>query len=214
MMTTRSRICSRSPSSRLWPPAAPSAPSRFYTLDSTATADGAPSAHYAVIVGPVSVPGGGRPAAVRRPGRAEPRRGRRIQSLGRTADENIARVVAGDLAVAAGNAARAPCAAGEFRSRLPGDDQHPALRVGAGQAVLIDAVWVRKRDGRVRAPGRTVAREAVPGKASMRSPPRTAARWRRSAPTSPPPSGPWVHESCRPRCLQHADPAPPGREIQ
>lgn len=33
-----------------------SAPARFYTLASTATADGAPAARYAVLVGPVSVP--------------------------------------------------------------------------------------------------------------------------------------------------------------
>src|SRR5277367_3701173 len=34
-----------------------SAPSRFYTLNSTAVSDGSPAASYAVVVGPVSVPG-------------------------------------------------------------------------------------------------------------------------------------------------------------
>ena len=51
-----------------------SATSRFYTLASTATPDESPLASYAVIVGPVTVPGVGRPAGVRRAGRAEPRR--------------------------------------------------------------------------------------------------------------------------------------------
>jgi uncharacterized lipoprotein YmbA len=32
------------------------APARFYTLDSTATPDGAPPAHMAVMVGPVTIP--------------------------------------------------------------------------------------------------------------------------------------------------------------
>src|SRR5271157_2873762 len=79
-----------------------SAPSRFYTLTVTATGDGSPAAAYAVAVGPVSVP-----TMVDTPpftiqvatNRVE------VDEFNRWAEplsENIARVVAGNLAVLLG----------------------------------------------------------------------------------------------------------------
>ena len=79
-----------------------SAPSRFYTLNSTATGDGAPAANYAVVVGPVSVP-----ALVDRPQFTVQVATNRvaIDEFNRWAaplNENIARVVAEDLAALLG----------------------------------------------------------------------------------------------------------------
>src|SRR5262245_39853519 len=87
-----------------------SAPSRFYTLESTAITDGSPAAAYAVEVGPVSIP-----AAVDRPQfviQVSPNR-IAIDEFDRWAgplDENIARVVAGNLSILLGTplVARAP----------------------------------------------------------------------------------------------------------
>ena len=79
-----------------------SATARFYTLDSTATPDGTPPASYAVLVGPVSVPGPvDRPQFVVQvaPNRVE------LDEFNRWAaplNESIARAVAGDLAVLLG----------------------------------------------------------------------------------------------------------------
>jgi len=141
-----------------------SAPSRFYTLNSTATGDGAPAANYAVVVGPVSVP-----ALVDRPqfmvqvatNRVE------INEFNRWAEplsDNIARVVAGDLAVLLGTprVTAAPLA-----------NLDPAWRVSLnvqrfesvrGKSALIEAVWVvRRTAGGTAHPGRTIASEPASG---------------------------------------------------
>jgi hypothetical protein len=142
-----------------------SATARFYTLDSTATADGTPAARYAVLVGPVSVP-----PSVDRPQfvvQAAPNRVD-IDEFNRWAaplNDGIARAVAGDLAVLLGttDVAMAPLA-----------NFNPAYRVTInvqrfesvqGQAVVVDAAWTvsQTAGGRTRS-GRTVAREAVQGK--------------------------------------------------
>jgi uncharacterized protein len=141
-----------------------SAPSRFYTLNSTATADGAPAANYAVAVGPVSIP-----ALVDRPqftiqvatNRVE------INEFNRWAaplSDNIARVVAGDLAVLLGTPQVAAAPLANF---------DPAWRVSIniqrfesvrGKSVLIEAVWVvRRATGGAARSGRTVADEPAPG---------------------------------------------------
>jgi uncharacterized lipoprotein YmbA len=79
-----------------------SAPSRFYTLNSTATGDGATNSNVAVIVGPVSIP-----AEVDRPQftvQVAPNRVA-VDEFNRWAaplNDNIARVVAGDLTVLLG----------------------------------------------------------------------------------------------------------------
>ncbi len=142
-----------------------SAPAHFYTLDSAATADAAPAARYAVLVGPVSVP-----AAVDRPEfvvQVAPNRVD-IDEFNRWAaplNDAIARAIAGDLAVLLGmqDVAVAP---------LP--NFNPAYRVTInvqrfesiqGEAALVDAVWtVSKVGGGPPRSGRTVARESVQGK--------------------------------------------------
>lgn len=142
-----------------------SAPAQFYTLASTAAADGAPAARYAVIVGPVSVP-----ASVDRPEfvvQVAPNRVD-VDEFNRWASplsDSIARAVAGDLAVLLGTSDVAVAPLANF---------NPAYRVTINvqrfdstqnDAVLVDAVWAvhRTAGGETRS-GRTVAREAVQGK--------------------------------------------------
>ena len=118
-----------------------SAPSRFYTLASTATADGAPPAGYSVLVGPVSVPASvDRPEFVVQvaPNRVE------VDEFNRWAaplNDGIARAVAGDLAVLLGTSDVAVAPLANF---------NPAYRVTINvqrfesvqsQSVLVDAVW-------------------------------------------------------------------------
>lgn len=152
-----------------------SAPSRFYTLNSTATAVGAPAADYAVAVGPVSIP-----AEVDRPQftiQAAPNR-IAIVEFDRWAgplNNNIARVVAGDLAVLPGTprVAAAPLANFDPAYRVTIDIQRfdsvrgETLKKGGAMtngAVLIEAVWVvQKVAGGVARSGRTVAREPAQG---------------------------------------------------
>lgn len=141
-----------------------SAPARFYTLASTASADGAPAARYAVLVGPVSVP-----ASVDRsefvvqvaPNRVD------VDEFNRWAaplSDSIARAVAGDLAVLLGTSDVAVAPLANF---------NPAYRVTINvqrfdslqnESVLVDAVWAvhPTASGATRS-GRTVARETVQG---------------------------------------------------
>lgn len=146
-----------------------SAPSHFYTLNSAATADGAPAATYAVEVGPVSVP-----ASVDRPEIAVQTTATRIQynEFNRWAaplNDSIARVVAGDLAVLLGTprVATAPLANFEPAYRVTIDVQR--FESVRGQAkgngsVLVEAVWVvsNSKGGAARS-GRTIARETAQG---------------------------------------------------
>jgi len=142
-----------------------SAPSRFYTLDSTAHPEGTPAADYTVAVGPVSIP-----AAVDRsqfvvqeaPNRAA------IDEFNRWAaplDESIARVVAGDLSALLGTprVVRAPLANFDPAYRVALDIQR--FESVPDESALIEAVWTvhRSADGETRS-GRTVAREPVQGK--------------------------------------------------
>jgi uncharacterized lipoprotein YmbA len=142
-----------------------SATARFYTLDATATAGAAPAAHYAVLVGPVSVP-----PAVDRPQfvvQAAPNRVD-VDEFNRWAaplNDAIARAVAGDLAVLLGTQDVAVAPLANFK---------PAYRVSInvqrfesvpGETVLVDAVWaVSKTAGAETSSGRTVAHESVQGK--------------------------------------------------
>jgi uncharacterized protein len=139
-----------------------SAPSRFYTLNSTAKGDGTAEAHYAVAVGPVTVPAGvDRPQFTVQvaPNRVE------VDEFNRWAaplKENIARVVAADLAVLLGT----PRVASGMMANLD-----PAYSVALdiqrfetvpGKMVRIDALWViRKPVGGVSLSGHTVAEEQV-----------------------------------------------------
>ena len=140
------------------------AKARFYTLDSTATADGAPTARYAVLVGPVSVP-----PAVDRPQFVVQTAANRvdIDEFNRWAaplNDGIARAVAGNLSVLLGTQDVAVAPVANF---------NPAYRVTInvqrfesipGEAALVDAVWaVSPTAGGETRSDRTVAREAVAG---------------------------------------------------
>jgi len=138
--------------------------SQFYTLDSTAEADGAPSANYGVMVGPVSVPTSvDRPEIVVQvaPNRVE------IDQFNRWAApvaEGIARTVAGDLAalLRTREVATAPFANFDAAYRVTINVQR--FDSLPGEAALIDAVWVVRKGGDAKVyRGRTVAREAVRG---------------------------------------------------
>jgi uncharacterized lipoprotein YmbA len=142
-----------------------SATARFYTLDSTATANDAPPTHYAILVGPVSVPPSvDRPQFVVQvaPNRVD------FDEFNRWAaplNDGIARAVAGDLAVLLGtpDVATGPLTNFKPAYRVTIDVQR--FESTPGEAVLVDAVWtVRKTAGGAPRSGRTVAREAVQGK--------------------------------------------------
>lgn len=146
-----------------------SPPSRFYTLNSTAKADGSPPAAYAILVGPVSVP-----AAVDRPQFTLQVATNRVvvDEFNRWAaplNENIARVITADLAVLLGTSrvATAPLANFDASHRVTIDiQQFESLRNEAKQneAVLVRAVWVvRRSSGGVARSGHTVVRESVAG---------------------------------------------------
>jgi uncharacterized lipoprotein YmbA len=141
-----------------------SAPARFYTLTSTATALAGPRADYAVLVGPVAVP-----ASVDRPElvlQASPNRVV-LEEFNRWAgplNESIARTVAGDLAALLGTPRVASGPLGNFS---------PAYRVTLdvqrfdsmpGDSVLVEAVWVvHETEGGKTQTGQTAAREPVAG---------------------------------------------------
>jgi len=142
-----------------------SAPSRFYTLGSTAKGTAtAAGAEYSVMVGPVSVP-----ASVDRsefvvqvaPNRVE------IDEFNRWAaplGQSIARTVAGDLTVLLGtpDVAVAPFANFDPVYRVTIDVQR--FDSVPNDSVLIEAVWaVRQTKGGATHSGRTVARETVGG---------------------------------------------------
>jgi len=142
-----------------------SATARFYTLDSTATADGAPAARYAVLVGPVSVP-----AAVDRPQfvvEVAPNRVA-IDEFNRWAaplNDGIARAIAGDLAVLLGTSDVAVAPLANFKPAYRVTINVQRFESVQGEAVVVDAVWAvsKTASGETRS-GRTVTREAVQGK--------------------------------------------------
>ena len=142
-----------------------SAPAKFYTLNSTATADPAtPAARYAVLVGPVSIP-----ASVDRPEFVVQVKTNQVEvnEFNRWAaplSDSIARAIAGDLAVLLGTSDVAVAPLANFR---------PAYRVTInvqrfdsilGKSVVIQAVWAVHAiaGGNVRA-GRSVVEETVQG---------------------------------------------------
>ena len=142
------------------------ATSRFYTLESAATADGAPSssAQGSVMIGPVTIP-----AAVDRPEfvvQVAPNRVE-VEEFNRWVaplSDSIARVVAGNLVVilATPDVAIAPLANFNPAYLVTIDVQRfDSIR---GQAAVLEAVWtVRKTAGGETRSSRTSAREAVQG---------------------------------------------------
>jgi uncharacterized protein len=141
-----------------------SAPSRFYALDSTATADGSPATSAQVMVGPVTVP-----AAVDRPEFVVQVASNQVEvdEFNRWVaplNDGIARAVAGDLVLILGTPDVATETLANFNPtyRVTIDVQRfDSIR---GQAAILEAVWtVRKTAGGETVSGRTVARESVQG---------------------------------------------------
>lgn len=138
------------------------APSRFYSLASTATADGTPATPARVAVGPVAIP-----ASVDQPefvvqiaaNRVEVNEFNRWVS---PLSDGIARAVAGDLVVLLGTPEVASAELANFTPdyRVTIDVQR--FESVQGEAATLEAVWtVRKTAGGEIRSGRTVAREAV-----------------------------------------------------
>jgi len=141
-----------------------SAPSRFYSLTSTATADGTPPVNTTVMVGPVTIP-----ASVDQPEFVVQVAANRVQvdEFNRWVaplNDSIARAVAGDLVVLLGtpNVATGPLANFVPDYRVTIDVQR--FESIQGDAAVLEAVWtVRKTAGGATSSGRTVARESVQG---------------------------------------------------
>jgi uncharacterized lipoprotein YmbA len=140
------------------------APARFYTLDSTATSNGAPASHTAVMVGPVTIP-----ASVDQPqfvvrvasNRVEVDEFNRwVAPLGDT----ITRAVAGDLVVLLGTPEVAAAPLANFAPDYTVTIDVQRFESMPNEAALLDAVWtVHKTAGGQTYSGRTVARESVQG---------------------------------------------------
>jgi uncharacterized lipoprotein YmbA len=140
------------------------APSRFYSLSSTATADGAPVTAARVAVGPVAIP-----ASVDQPEFVVQVAANRVQvdEFNRWVSplsDGIARAVAGDLVVLLGTP---DVASAELANFMP--DYRVTIDVQRfesvqAQAATLVAVWtVRKTAGGEIRSGRTVAHEPVQG---------------------------------------------------
>ena len=140
------------------------APSRFYSLSSTSTADGAPPTPATVMVGPVTIP-----AAVDQPEFVVQVAANRVDvdefnrwvaPLG----DGIARAVAGDLVVLLGTP---QVATQQLANFIP--DYRVTIDVQQfesiqGNAAVLQAVWtVRKTSNGETRSGRTDAREHVQG---------------------------------------------------
>jgi uncharacterized lipoprotein YmbA len=139
-----------------------SAPSRFYTLDSTASAAGAADARLAIVVGTVSVP-----ASVDRPQMVVQLSPNQVQidEFNRWAaplDDAIGRVIAGDLAALLGTAdvVSGPVANFVPTHRVTIDVQR--FESTPGQFARIDAVWtVQAANAAAARSGRSIAQEAA-----------------------------------------------------
>jgi uncharacterized lipoprotein YmbA len=141
-----------------------SAPSKFYTLNSTAKSDGAPAANYSVIVGPVSVP-----AEVDRPQftvQVAPNQVA-VDEFNRWAaplNNNIARVVAGNLSALLGTPRVSTLPLANFSPDFLVSLEVQRFESMPGKSVLVEVVWVvRKASGKVSLSGHTRATEPVSG---------------------------------------------------
>ena len=138
-----------------------SAPSRFYTLDSTAVSGGAAPVGETIMVGPVSVP-----AAVDRPEfvirtAANQVKVDEFNRWDAPLGDSIARAVAADLVQLLGtpNVAAGPLANFDPTYRVTIDVQ--SFESVPGQSATIEAIWaVHKTTGGESLTGRTVAHEA------------------------------------------------------
>jgi uncharacterized lipoprotein YmbA len=140
------------------------APSRFYSLSSTSTADGTPATPAKVMVGPVTIPASvDQPEFVVQvaPNRVE------VDEFNRWVaplSDGISRAVAGDLVVLLGTPDVAGAQLANFTPdyRVTIDIQR--FETTKGQGVTVEAVWtVRKTAGGETLSGRTVASETAQG---------------------------------------------------
>jgi uncharacterized lipoprotein YmbA len=140
------------------------APSRFYSLSSTSTADGAAATPASVMVGPVTIPASvDQPEFVVQvaPNRVEVDEFNRWVS---PLNDGIARAVAGDLVVLLGSQDVASSQLANFTPdyRVTIDVQR--FETNRGQGVTVEAVWtVRKTASGATRSGRTVASETAQG---------------------------------------------------
>jgi uncharacterized lipoprotein YmbA len=140
------------------------ATSRFYTLESTATAGGASSGPGPVMIGPVTIP-----AAVDRPEfvvQVAPNRVE-VEEFNRWVSplsDAIARVVAGNLVVILGTPEVATASLANFNPAYLVTIDVQRFDSIRGQAAVLEAVWtVRKTAGGTTRSARTSARETVQG---------------------------------------------------
>lgn len=141
-----------------------SAQSRFYTLESTATGGTASSGHQAVMIDLVSIPAEvDQPQFVVRvaPNRVE------VDDFNRWAsplNDNIARAIAGDLAVELGTPEVVTAPAFNFNPAYQVTIDVQRFESIRGEASVVDAVWaVRRTASGYTKLGHTVARETVQG---------------------------------------------------
>jgi len=139
-------------------------PARFYTLDSTAAPDGAPAAHMAVMVGPVSVP-----ASVDQPEFVVQVASNRVEldEFNRWAaplSDSIARAVAGNLVVLLRTPDVAASPMANFSPAYTVTINVQRFESTRNQGALVDAVWTvhRTAGGAIRS-GRTLTQEATQG---------------------------------------------------
>jgi uncharacterized lipoprotein YmbA len=142
-----------------------SSPSHFYTLDTTATPEATVKSDVTVVVGPVTLP-----AAIDRPQfvvQVAPNQVN-LDEFHRWAaplDDNIPRVIAGNLAVLLGTpqVVRAPFASFTPNYRVILDIQR--FETVPDKSALVEAMWVVRKtaDGQTRS-GHTLARESVQGR--------------------------------------------------
>jgi len=140
-------------------------PSKFYSLSSTAAADGTPATPASVLVGPVTIPASvDQPEFVVEvaPNRVEVNEFNRwVAPL----SDSIARAVAGDLVALLGTPDVASSQLANFNPdyRVTIDVQR--FESIQGQTATVEAVWtVRQTAGGQTRSGRSVARETVQGK--------------------------------------------------
>jgi hypothetical protein len=137
-----------------------SKPSRFYTLDSTASSDGAAPARVAVLVSPVTIP-----ASVDRPQLVLHVAANQVEidEFERWAAplaDSIARVVAADLSALLGTPDVASAPLANFAPGYRVSIAVQRFESSPGRHALVDALWtVRRVDGGTARSGRSIAQE-------------------------------------------------------
>jgi uncharacterized lipoprotein YmbA len=141
-----------------------SSPSKFYTLNSTAKSDGSPALDCSVVVAPVSVP-----AEVNRPQftvQVAPNQVA-VDEFNRWAaplNENVARVVAEDLAALLGASRVSTQPLANFSPDFRVSIEVQRLESVPGKSALVEAVWVvQKSSDKVSQSGHTLVTEPVTG---------------------------------------------------